>query len=108
MKLTYPSFLAVVFALLYLKTAAEMKLSPYCQLNLGLGALTALSKQKFSDITQTLNRCPDLIESTKEVFIMDISFTKDISDPFAMLNNIREIQKIVNSIRPALDQCSTS
>lgn len=39
---------------------------------------------------------------------MDISFTKDISDPFAMLNNIREIQKIVNSIRPALDQCSTS
>ena len=97
----------LTFAISHLIGGVACVLEPMCQVKLGLGALTAMSKQKYSSIAHTLNNCPALIESTINVFKMDINFTTEITDPIGLINNIKAIQEIVTSIRPALEECSS-
>ena len=59
---------ALTFAIGHLISGVACVLEPMCQVKLGLGALTAMSKQKYSSIAHTLNNCPALIESTINVF----------------------------------------
>ena len=98
--------LALTIAMSNLIGCVSCALEPMCQVKLGLGALTAMSKQSYNSIAYTLNNCPALIESTINVFKMDINFTTEITDPIGLINNIKAVQEIVTSIRPALEECS--
>ncbi len=82
---------ALTFAISHLITSASCVLEPMCQVKLGLGALTAMSKQEYSSIVYTLNNCPALVESTINIFKMDINFTTEITDPIGLINNINAV-----------------
>ena len=94
--------LVLLLAILHVSSGASWVLSLGCQLNLAIGALTAIAKTDYKVMKEEFFLCEELMLAVENMPELDFN---DIDGPTNAIHNLNQISNLLKVIEPPFDRC---